>query len=519
MVAELRASAAKLTQRNELVSQLQMELRQANVQAKELLDITNGSTPCGGVSGTSGRSSAARASAMPQKTGLSWRQLALQVESMAPQHASDVASSTPEAVLLSNSSELSMEEALHTAKRQAAQLRGELDGEREAKHNLEDELAKRNREYEQLKLELPELQKKFLELSNAEKASLDELAEAEERAISAQEEVVRRQQLLQILANEVDGILAAADGDAAQHQAGLMVSWDSIRRMRETILSANLGPRQGLDSLVAGGTSAPADQLQRGIASHLQSADLWPPRGTPAQLDPGATAGYGLTQNQGDSGFQGGRANGMALPQPYSAQSQPLRPATTTALLPPWQPRLDISTPGLSGISTSSAGISSSRLGPELGAGQRSTSAQAEKFRARLEMTGSVSKQNLPKRSPSADSLLTSRPAKPRSSMMEAVKAGLGGATGGVIGANRSATLPTSSRSSSDADEMTLKVQAALQSAKAAAVGDSDEIRSGTDTGSVVKRLPENAKEEAIRQRVKEQLKQAQEEAAAGAGT
>jgi hypothetical protein len=68
---------------------------------------------------------------------------------------------------------------------------------------------------------------------------------------------------------------------------------------------------------------------------------------------------------------------------------------------------------------------------------------------------------------------------------------------------------------------MTLKVQAALQSAKAAAVGGGDEIRSGTDTtGSVAKRPPaENAKEEAIRQRVKEQLKQAQEEAAAAAGT
>lgn len=209
----------------------------------------------------------------------------------------------------------------------------------------------------------------------------------------------------------------------------------------------------------------------------------------------------------------------MTLPQPYSAQAQLLGPATTTTLLPPWKPRLDISTPGL-GVSTSSASISSSRPGLELGAGQRSTSAQAEKFRARLEMTESVSKQSLPKRSPSADSLLTSQPAKPRPSMMEAVKAGLGGGTGGVTGI-RSTTLPTSSRSSSGADDMTLKVQAALQSAKAAAVGGGDEIRSGTDTtGSVAKRPPaENAKEEAIRQRVKEQLKQAQEEAAAAAGT
>lgn len=106
--------------------------------------------------------------------------------------------------------------------------------------------------------------------------------------------------------------------------------------------------------------------------------------------------------------------------------------------------------------------------------------------------------------------------------MMEAMKAGLGGASSEAVAANRNAMLPASSRSSSDADDMTQRAQAALQSAKAAAVGGgADTTPNGTETtGSVSKRpLPENAKEEAMRQRIKEQLKRAQEEAATTAGT
>ena len=528
MVAELRASEAKFAQQNELVSQLQMELRRANVHIKELLDITNASTPSG--SGTAGRSMQ-KAAAMPHETGMSWRQLALQVESTTVEYTEGVASSAPEAVLLLDGTELSMEEALRTAKRRVAQLRGELGGERDAKHSLEDELARRNRDYEQLKLELPALQEKFQELSSAEKASLDELAEAEERAISAEEEVLHRQRVLQILANEVDGIVAAADDDAARYNAEVVVSWDRIRRMHEAILSANLGPRQGRHQLADGGAQVPTEQLYHASGVHLQSAKTWPSRVSHLHQRAGATDSYGLTHIEGDAGFAEGRTTGLPLQQPHSAQVRSFGVATR----PPWQPLRDISTPSSSGISALTGSSSRSRLGFELGlepgnstarperlgapsdvSGQRSTSAQAERFRARLEATAS----SFPKHPPSSDSVLTNRAAKPRPSIMEAMKAGaVTGASGEIDGENQSATLQSSSRPSFDTDDITLKAQAALQHAKAAVAGGSDETRSDAAAGAVpalvTKAGAENAREEAIRQRVREQLKLAQEEAAA----
>lgn len=103
---------------------------------------------------------------------------------------------------------------------------------------------------------------------------------------------------------------------------------------------------------------------------------------------------------------------------------------------------------------------------------------------------------------------------------MEAMKAGaVTGASGEIDGENQSATLQSSSRPSFDTDEITLKAQAALQHAKAAVAGGSDETRSDAAAGAVpalvTKAGAENAREEAIRQRVREQLKLAQEEAAA----
>lgn len=524
MVAEVRMSASTLTQREETISQLQMELRRANVQIKELLDITNGSIASTGDSDTSGRPTSQREAAIPHKPGLSWKQLALQVESMTAEHVEGVDSPGSEAVVLSDGTQLSVQDSLSRVKRQIAQLRGELDGERDAKHSLEDELAKCNREYEQLKLELPALQEKYLELSNAEKASLDELADAEQRAISAEEEVLRRQQILQILANEVDGIVAAADGDAVHHRAEVMVSWDRIRRMHEAILSVNPSPQRGWHT----GDGAPVPTVQlHGAGGPIQAADLLPSSATHSHHHLGVTAGYGLAHTEDIAGFPAGMTNGPPLQQPQ-----------TTAILPPWQPRLDMSAPGLGGIRSSTSLNSSTGLGLDLGArlgkgtaqavgmgaasnvlGPQSTSAQAERFRARLEAAGpSASKQVLPKRTPSSDSLLANRPSKPRPSIMETLQSG--GSTGASDKiARENPTLHSSSQPNSDVDAMTLKAQAALQSAKAAAAGGTDASRSTSSVSALPSNAKSTTKEDAMRQRAKEMLKAVQEQTAATAGT
>ena len=96
MVAEVRASAAKLAQRNDLVTQLQIELRKANIQTKELLDITNGTSPNDGDHGTSGKKPE-RTAAMEKETGRTWRQLVRQVESVTAERVDDVAASAPAA--------------------------------------------------------------------------------------------------------------------------------------------------------------------------------------------------------------------------------------------------------------------------------------------------------------------------------------------------------------------------------------------------------------------------------------
>ena len=102
MVAEVRASAAKLTQRDELVSQLQTELRRANVQIKELLDITNGSIPSTRDGSASSKPIAERLATQTHKTDRSWKQLAHQVESMNGEHVDNGDSSAPASVLLSD---------------------------------------------------------------------------------------------------------------------------------------------------------------------------------------------------------------------------------------------------------------------------------------------------------------------------------------------------------------------------------------------------------------------------------
>lgn len=448
---------------------------------------------------------------------MTWRQLAQQVESVAADNVDHVASSVSTAVLLPDGTELSTAEALRTAKRQVAQLRGELNGERDAKHSLEDELAKRNREYEQLKLELPDLHDKFQELSSAEKASLDELAEAEERAISAEEEVLHRQQLLQILASEIDGIITAAEGDGAQHRADVVVSWGTIRRMHETLLSANLGARNGWRSSDGARDQIPKAHLHLGT-SRPQPAHTWPSRVTQLHHRPDVTSGLTRT----------------APPPSIHASGLVATPGLPLA----GQDRLSSSTPSLGSMNLSTTSNISGRVGFEFGNGlgggamvagalsdgQRSTSAQAEKFRARLETAGtSHSKQSLRTQPPSTSSgntkATSSQSAKPRPSIMEAMKAsGLASAASASreINGDQSQSLHLSS---STADELARKVQAALQSAEKEIADGGSESRSNGAVGAIPARVAkddaETAKKEAIRQRIKQQLKQAEDEAAA----
>lgn len=558
MVAETRASAAKLTQRNELVSRLQKELRRANVQIKELLDITNGpGQSIGG--GAVGQRDTDDAAELSQNAGAqSWKQLALQVDAMASaEHEGMVdggadSPGTRAALLWSDGIGASMEDDLRTVKRQAAQLRGELMGERDAKHSLEDELAKRNGEYEQLKLQLPALQEKFQELSNAEKASLDELAEAEERSISAEEEVLRRQQLLQALANEVDAIVAAADGGGVQHHGDVMVSWGSIRRMHETLLAANL--QQGWRPPSAAGIHGAhsSHQPPDRFASAGGNYSAVPPTLHTQRLDlaPAPTSGMTGAWQATSGGFDLHSRGAAAAGGVFAAGG----PALATGL----------SAGGGGGLA---AARSSIQMGARMGMGmaggidshrraaltlnapgdhragggqQLSTSTQAEKFKARMEAMGASSKPPTkpmaasPAAGSSRSSSTSTRAAtsKPRPSMLEALTAE------GESGVESSYSAMATG--AAGADDMARKIQEAMRSANGSS--------SSTASTAVTSRAPTpapaaaaavasvatgglslagggegaagaKAKEEAMRQKIAEQLKQAREQAASTSAT
>ena len=538
--ADARASGAQLKHKTELATRLQNELQRKSEQIRELLELTDASSP-----------NALPGSPTKQR---SWQQLALQIDSMDVENSSgEVSPFHAGSLLFADDNTAATEEVVRTVKRQVAKLRGELEAQQEAKDDALDRLASQTREFDELKRQLPALSEKVEELTHVEQVSVDRLEEAEDRAIGAEEELVRKQQLLQSLSIEVDEIVASADGGGVQHNGDLMVPWSSIRRMHEVILSANLSRRQGWQpSGPQAASSAPGgagDWQEFGPQPRAQPPDLWqqqqPPLGGDAGSYGASGAGYGAAGPTPYGGGLPGSPLGSRTAQLQQLNATPLDsrfrsragPAAHLSGMGSSRPGVGLGGLGGSGMGTSSAGGLGMLLS-SVDSNDMSTSGQASRFMARLSEKGASlpPKSSVPTSAMASSLMSPTRPATTRPSLLDSLGSGAGSVDSGISLSSMTAASAPLRSAPSALDDMQRKIQEAMASAKsgapAAAAGspaasrpalsdDDDGFASfgrasstamvGGDQGAV------DAKAEAMKQRVAEQMRLAKEKAAADA--
>ena len=101
---------------------------------------------------------------------------------------------------------------------------------------MEEQLVAAERKFEELARDLPDLERRYDTLQAAEQQAATALEEVQERCMTAEAGLAKREEVLQSLASEVDAMVADAErGGGPQSHGETTVGWGSIRRIHQLL--------------------------------------------------------------------------------------------------------------------------------------------------------------------------------------------------------------------------------------------------------------------------------------------